>query len=50
MKDRQVLLLSYYLTYNKIIYNVKIDRENNIRIKGFPRMNIKEVEKLISKV
>jgi hypothetical protein len=50
MKDRQVLLLFYYLICNKMIYDVKIDRENNIRIEEFPRIYIKGIGKLISKI
>jgi hypothetical protein len=49
MKDRQILLLFYYLTCNKIMHDIKIDRENNIRIEEFPRIYIREIEKLISK-
>jgi hypothetical protein len=47
MKDRQILLLSYYLICNKIIYGIKIDRENNIRIEEFSRIYIKGIGKLI---
>jgi hypothetical protein len=32
------------------MHNIKINRENNIRIEKFPRVNIKEIEKLISKI
>jgi hypothetical protein len=50
MKGRQILLLSYYLIYNKIIYDIKTDRKNNIRMKEFPRVNIKRIRKLILKI
>jgi hypothetical protein len=32
------------------MYDVKIDYENNIRMEGFPRINIKEIGKLILKI
>jgi hypothetical protein len=50
MKDRQILLLSYYSICNKIMHDVRINRENNIRIEEFPRIYIKEVGKLIPKI
>jgi hypothetical protein len=50
MKDRQILLSFYYLLCNKIISDIKIDRKNNIRIEKYPQINIKEIEKLISKI
>jgi hypothetical protein len=49
MKDWQVLLSFYYLICNKIMYNVKIDCGNYIRIEEFPRVFIKEIRKLTSK-
>jgi hypothetical protein len=49
MKGRQILLPSYYLIYDKIIHDIKINRKNNIRIERFPRVNIKKFEKLIPK-
>jgi hypothetical protein len=49
MKDRQILLLFYYSTCNKIMHNIKTDRKNNIRIEGFPRVYIKGIGKLTSK-
>jgi hypothetical protein len=33
-----------------MMYDIRINRENNIRIEGFPRVNIKGIEKLISKI
>jgi hypothetical protein len=32
-----------------MMYGVRTDRKSNIRIKGFPRVNIKEIRKLISR-
>jgi hypothetical protein len=49
MKGRQILLSFYYLIYNKMMYNIKINRKNNIRIEEFPRVNIRKIKKLISK-
>jgi hypothetical protein len=50
MKGRQILLPPYYSIYNKIIHDIKTDRENNIRIKKSPGINIKGIGKLISRV
>jgi hypothetical protein len=49
MKGRRVLLLSYYLICNKIIYDVRIDCGSNIRMEEFPEINIKGIGKLIPK-
>jgi hypothetical protein len=50
MKNRQILLLSYYSIYNKTMHDIKTNRKNSIRIEGFPRVNIRKVGKLISRV